>query len=159
MKYIEGKQAWLSMSNYRSLLDPIILSTVPHYLVVLLFIYNRKNYIRPVYYLGYTVTIAVSSTLSIMWHRNHEHKNWVFYADYLFAIIWTIYDIVGALLYSTNKYINIVVILNLSVCLINLLVDLLDKQKIISYKYGHTFWHIISITKSIYVVYIIGYKI
>jgi hypothetical protein len=78
----------------RSMLEPVMLSTVPHFLS-LLFVagcYNGTH--ADSLWSAYTAVVIVSSTLSLLWHGQREKKNIIFWADYAFALAWIIFDIV-----------------------------------------------------------------
>ena len=141
---------------YRNYIDKVVLSTIPHY-ISLFFIFNNDMNDNK-YYIVYIVTVIISSTLSLYWHILKEPKNIVFYADYLFAVIWTILEIILITIKGDFSDIIAVIFLNKLVFITNQLVNYLSKKDIIIYEKGHSIWHILSSLKCIYVSYLIGYK-
>lgn len=109
-------------------------------------------------YTGYSIIIGCSSTLSVLWHRNKEPKNILFWLDYGLAGIWTIYDLLMAILLKPTYYIFVICLLNCIILITNYMVDYLDRTHRIAYVKGHTLWHILSAMKSIYVAYLLGCK-
>ena len=127
--------AFPAVTIKRSFLDPIILSTLPHGLAILV----------PVG-IGYSLLVALSTTLSVLWHRYGEPKSILFWLDYLVAFVWTVVDIALAL---PTPVLLPVILLN-GLCLVtNQLADALARQGLVSYETGHTAWHLLSCVKAI----------
>ena len=138
----------------RPLTHPIILTTLPHFLSIGLV----ANCISPTYpgiYIGYSAVIGCSSVLSVLWHRQHEPYSILFWLDYAFAGIWTIYDCILAGLLKSSYILAIVCILNIITIILNQLVDNLARKEIVQYDTGHSMWHLISVSKTILVAYLV----
>ena len=140
----------------RSPFDPILLSTAPHS-IALLFVAGCQNPEKyPGLYTGYSIVIGTSSLLSLLWHRQYEKKNILFWLDYGFALIWTLYDCaIGLIVTSIPSFITIL-LLN-SICILtNQLGDWLSKNNYMSYEKAHSAWHLLNVIKSIFVSYLVG---
>lgn len=131
----------------RAFTDPVILSTLPHILSIA---YISGCIGKGAAYDIYAGIICISSSLSIAWHIHREPRNMLFYLDYIFALAWSIGDIVMAPLLQS-------MLLNLCVLSANLLSDYLAKKGIIPYDIGHSIWHVMSSAKSIYISYLVRY--
>lgn len=145
-------------SKWRSFLDPVILSTLPHYLPIIFVAgcSTPANEKYPGIYEAYTATILISSTLSIIWHSHHERKNIWFWLDYLFAFIWTVFDFVLAILKAPLPSILTVFLLNGFVLITNQMGDYLDRKGLVPYQQAHSLWHIFSWVKATFVAYLVG---
>lgn len=141
----------LFSGTWRSPFEPIMLSTVPHYFA-LLFIAGCGGNIH----MGYAIVIAVSSTLSLVWHGRSEPKDWTFWADYSFATLWTVYDFYLAIWHAPLSSTITVFFLNIVVLLTNKLGDWVGNQGFIDYHVAHSSWHILSSAKSTLVAFLVG---
>lgn len=106
----------------------LVLSTLPHYVAIA---YSENT--------GYTITILVSSTLSVVWHALGEPYGIWMYLDYFAALCWFLYE-----LYLGKNKITIL-LLNGVVFTLN---RLIPQEHYIVY---HSIWHLISSMKSIYI--------
>jgi hypothetical protein len=106
-------------------------------------------------YMGYCAVIGISSILSVLWHRTHESRSALFWLDYGFAGIWTLYDCLLAAL-KPPFILLLVCTLNITTIILNQLVDYLAKKEILSYEIGHSIWHLFSASKSILVAYLVS---
>jgi len=140
------------MSTVRTLIDPVILSTLPHFLA-LYFVLGRAR--SSALFAAYAAIIAASATLSIAWHAQHERKNWIFIADYAFALVWTLGDFYVAFVAQPSA-LPTVAIANAAVLVANWLTDHWAREGTLSYARGHSAWHLLSCAKSIYVAYLLG---
>ncbi len=124
----------------------LVISTIPHYLVI---------FLVPIPF--YNVIVFLSASLSILWHYNNDKATSLLgILDHLFALFWFICDIY----YFTNTpYLQTVLALNICCALVNYLVEQLHRRQIINYKYGHSVWHLLSISKCIYIGNLINYII
>ena len=143
-------------SEFRSFTDPVILSTIPHYLALLFVAGCQRGPLLAGLYLAYAITIGISSTLSLIWHFQKERKNIFFYLDYAFALFWTIGDFVVAIATSPLHVILTMIFLNIIVLLTNQLGDYLALHKMIGYETGHAAWHLLSCAKAVFVAYLVG---
>jgi hypothetical protein len=104
----------------------------------------------------YAAIIAISSSLSLVWHFQKERKNIFFWLDYGFAMGWTIMDFTVAISTAPVHIILTVAFFNIIVFLTNQLVDFLDRKGFVPYEIGHAAWHVLSFSKSIFVAYLVG---
>lgn len=123
------------MYKYRAILDPIILSILPHFITLY---YTLDN-------LFYSSIIILSSCSSIVWHYEFENNYNYYLIDYFFALLLTSYEI-----YYTNE---IIIVLNSNVLIlfINKLTDILSYYNILNYNTGHTFFHLSHSLKTIFI--------
>ena len=142
-------------SMWRSPTDPVILSTIPHFLSLMFVTGCDRGPLMDIYS-TYTVIIAISSLLSLVWHFQKERKNIFFWLDYGFALAWTIMDLTVAISTAPVHVILTVAFLNIIVLLTNQLCDFLDRKGFVPYEFGHATWHLLSSTKSIFVAYLVG---
>ena len=144
--------SWGKIPSWRSLADPVVLSTLPHFLA-LCFILNRAR--SSPLFAFYAAVIATSATLSIAWHAQHERKDWVFWADYALAMVWTITDFYVA--FATRpSALSSVAVANTTVLVANWLTDHWARKGTLPYAQGHSAWHLLSCAKSMYVAYLLG---
>ena len=139
----------------RSCIHPIILTTLPHFFSIGMVV-NSTSLQYPGIYIGYCVVIGCSSILSVIWHHHHEPKSILFWLDYTFAGIWTLYDCILASLLKPSYSIILVCMLNIITIIFNQLVDYLAKKELILYETGHSIWHLFSASKSILVAYLLS---
>lgn len=140
------------VAKMRSLADPVVLSTLPHFLV-LCFLLDRAC--SSPLFAAYAAIIAISATLSIVWHARHERKDWVFWADYTLAMAWTVMEFYVA--FATRPTaLSSVAISNTSVLVANWLTDHWAREGTLPYALGHSAWHLLSCAKSMYVAYLLG---
>ena len=90
---------------------------------------RRGRYPSPTY----ALLIALSTTLSLLWHGRHEPRDWTFYADYTLATLWTSYEFYLAL---QAQVFVLVLLLNSVTLLTNHLSD-----RHWRYRTAHTLWH------------------
>jgi hypothetical protein len=152
-KLLEKKE---ETPKWRSPIDPVLLSTAPHF-IALLFVAGCQDPIKyPGLYTGYSVVVGTSSLLSLLWHGQHEKKNILFWLDYGFAFVWAAYDgVLGLTVASVPSFITIL-LLNGICILTNHLGDWLSKNNYMSYQKAHSTWHLLNVVKSIFVSYLIG---
>lgn len=112
----------------------LVWSTLPHY-AALWFVAGCGD---P----GYAGVVAVSSTLSWLWHLRREPRDALFWADYFFAVVWAVYD---AYLYKPTLVLNVIVLLA------NKLSD-----GAADYEKAHALWHLLSSAKTLWVANHVG---
>jgi hypothetical protein len=139
---------------WRSPTDPIILSTIPHFLSLVYATGCEMDHLTNLYNIYITVIVS-SSTLSVMWHIQSERRNIIFWLDYGFAIAWTTMDLTVALSTQPIHILITVSFLNFIVFITNHMGDFLDRKGLVPYQIGHTYWHIISSSKSVIVAYLL----
>jgi hypothetical protein len=142
----------VKLRNKRHFTDPILLSTLPHYLP-LLFVVNCDRTQR--FYLAYSIVVALSASLSLIWHGQREPHNWLFWLDYGMAFLWTMLDLFAAVTVCPNETVAIVG-LNVCVCVAHVASDHMAKTGVVTYEWGHCCWHVMSSVKSTVVAYVIG---
>ena len=120
----------------------LILTTLPHF-IPLYYIFNDKLY--------FTI-VLFSGTFSISWHYLCEPKNFVFVIDYLFGLIWSLYELGIVYIYLYEMF-YVTILLNLIVLSNNILMDHISRNNLVSYKYAHSIFHITSSLKTIYIAY------
>jgi hypothetical protein len=113
------------MKNYRHNLDLIILTIIPHY-IALCFTY------KDIYY---STIIILASSSSILWHQKRENDTYLYILDHFFAGMLTTYEIYNNDCYCTAIYVNLFTLL------VNRITDLLSTNKILKYRFGHSFFH------------------
>jgi hypothetical protein len=119
-------------------MNPLIISTLPHYLAIYPVVSVYKTYTSE-----YIHTILVSSTLSILYHAYEESNPIVTVLDYCAAFVWIAYDI--KLSIDTKKW-NQILFLNGLICILNLSVIYTK-----NYVLFHSLWHLLSAAKCFYV--------
>lgn len=72
-----------NLIKYREILDPIMLSILPHFITLY---YTIDN-------LYYSSIIILSSCSSIIWHYEFENNYNYYLIDYFFAILLTTYEL------------------------------------------------------------------
>ncbi len=117
-------------------MNTLSLTTLPHYLSI----YPMWN--RPYY----PLIVSASTTLSFLYHSYSESNHVITACDYLIALLWAAYDL---RLSSRARY-RIVLALNTVIFLINISIAY-DKN----YVYYHSFWHLLSATKSLYISHLL----
>lgn len=110
----------------------IVLTTLPHF-IALAFAFTTP---------WYASVVLLSSSLSVAWHVNYERKNWLYYADHLMAGVWCASDVY---LLPTPSVVG----LNAIVFLLNVLATT---------EALHSWWHLLSASKSIYVAYLVFHR-
>ena len=123
------------MYKYRDILDPILISILPHFITLY---YTLDN-------LYYSSIIILSSCSSIVWHYDFENNYNYYLIDYFFALLLTSYEIL-----YTNEVMT-VLNCNILIFFINKLTDMLSYYKILNYTLGHTFFHISHSLKTIFI--------
>jgi hypothetical protein len=115
----------------------LILSTLPHYFAILPWLHARKMCTE------YPFVIFVSTTLSVLWHACDQPPNsLLFYADYLAATVWFLYDLkIG--LYASEIRLETVFLLNALIFILNIYTG--------PNNIAHVMWHIVSALKCIYI--------
>lgn len=125
--------------KYRCNGDIIVLSIFPH-IISLWFTTNN---------ILYTSIIISSSVSSYFWHMNCEPKNSLLFIDYTFAGVLSVYEVRNV--YMNNyDYFYTSILLNIGVLVFNKLVYILSIYNYISYKPWHSFYHILSSLKTIF---------
>ena len=137
---------------WRSPTDPVILSTIPHFLSLLFVTKCKLGQIMNIY----AVIILISSLLSLVWHFQKEPKNIFFWLDYGFALVWVFIEFIVAILTAPIYFILTIAFFNIIILFTNKFVDFLDYNGFVSYEYGHTTWHLLSCLKSIFISYMLG---
>ena len=124
----------------------LIISTLPHFCSILPLIKYYRNYT-----LGYISIIIVSSTFSILYHLTKESNYLITYLDYLFAILWAIYDLYFGYTLRNNKTLYSIILGNSIVFIINMQIPY-DQN----YMLNHSIWHTINACKCFYISFAIG---
>jgi len=146
--------------QWRSLSDPIVVSTLPHLLAsaaVVGSVLSPTCHSCPWLMVGYAATAAVSSVLSIVWHMSHERRSIVSWLDYAFAALWTAYDIVAAASVCTPTAVVLVAGLDAATFTANQATDWLAGRSIVPYETAHSYWHVLSCIKSVAVACLLGH--
>jgi hypothetical protein len=123
------------MYKYRKILDPILISILPHFITLY---YTLDN-------LYYSSIIILSSCSSIIWHYEFENNYNYYLIDYFFALLLTSCEI-----FYTNQVITVLKC-NILMLFINKFTDILSYYKILNYTSGHTFFHISNSLKTIFI--------
>lgn len=131
------------MRRERSCLDPLILSTLLHLVACSLGV-------------GYGLLVALSTTLSVLWHWQGEPPGLLARADYLVAGVWVGVDITLAVWTCPLPVVLEIILLTALVGLTNLLVDGLARHGWVPYETGHTAWHLLSAAKAALVATLLG---
>jgi hypothetical protein len=113
-------------------MNPLVLSTIPHYLSIIPLISQYKRYNQ------YIAVICISTTLSALWHYKSEPRGIILYADYLFASIWAAIE---------AYYIKESIILNAAILYMNININKDNRYYIIQ----HSAWHLLNATKAFYI--------
>ena len=124
-----------NLINYRKILDPILLSILPHFITLY---YTKDN-------LYYSTIIILSSCSSIIWHYEFENNYNYYLIDYFFALVLSAYEI------SYTEDIITVFNCNILMLFINKMTDIFSQYNIINYTIGHTFFHISHSLKTIFI--------
>jgi hypothetical protein len=144
-----------NINKPRSILDPIILTTLPHFLATIFVLDCHHHDItrneEDILLFIYAYIIIISTTLSIFWHRSRESYGVIFTLDYIFALLWTSMEIVLSFLYLSSDQVADVILFNLAVMLLNKVGD-----KLSSYRLAHSMWHLLNVAKASYVAKEIG---
>ena len=119
--------------------DPIIITILPH---IFALYYVKTDVI-------YTTIIISSVCSSYIWHRHCEPHNCLFVIDYTFASILSTYEVVNIYI-NKKELLTLCIILNVSVLMFNKIVYVLTLKKYIQYKPWHSFYHILSSLKTIF---------
>lgn len=131
----------------RSFLDPIVLSTLPHFFTLGLVVYSTQlSFI----FVLYSVVVFISTTLSIVWHLQFERKTVWFWLDYTFAFLWTLIEIFLAFEFHITQTI---ILLNVVVFVLNQVCEYAVYGRY--YDQLHSIWHLISSVKAAYVAHLI----
>ena len=118
----------------------LIISTLPHYLVLL---------VGPTKL--YNSVVFCSSTLSVLWHYSDTPANsFLGVLDHIFAAIWLAADYYY---FRNTPLLQRMFIVNTITFLANMYVTHLDKHRLVPYYIGHSYWHLLSAAKSIYLAH------
>jgi len=127
----------------RSFSSNIILTTIPH-LFSLFFTFDNFFY----------SSIIISSTItSILWHRKKEPSNILLILDYSSAGILSFYEIYRSY-YIYNRIFTVALYSNIYVLIFNKLVYFLSTKNTIEYSSWHSFYHVLSFIKTIFVAFL-----
>jgi hypothetical protein len=122
------------------LMEPVlVLSTLPHFLTLLVPLNCGGGIHSP-----YPWVILVSSTLSVLWHLDAEHRRFCA-LDILFAGLWGTYDILLSAMTGNFNIVLTVGFLNFSICILSHHIH--KNQR--SYVWNHSIWHLLSAAKCI----------
>jgi hypothetical protein len=119
-------------------MNPLVISTLPHYLAIYPVVSVYKTYTSE-----YIHIILASSTLSIVYHIYEESNPFLTFLDYLVAFVWLAYDL--KLSMDTKQWKQIL-FLNGLICTLNLSVTYTK-----NYVLFHSLWHLLSAAKCFYV--------
>jgi hypothetical protein len=114
----------------------LIISTFPHYLSLT----PRIN--------TYNLVVALSATLSALWHWYGEPRSLLLFLDYFFAGLWAVIDLYNAL----PRKILPIIALNIIVFITNLCIKYDN-----NYWFYHSLWHLLSSAKCYYVSHRLTY--
>lgn len=114
----------------------LILTTLPHY-AALYYTYDKDIY--------HSIIIISSTLSSILWHKYHTNK-YLYIIDHILALSLSSYEIL-----NTTKNQESVIYITLFTFLISKITDLLAQYKILNYKTGHSIYHLVSVSKTIYI--------
>jgi hypothetical protein len=122
--------------------NPLVISTLPHYLVLFIGPTKLYNYV-----------VFCSTTLSVLWHHSNTSANsFLGTLDHIFALIWFVTDY-----YYFHKIDDVfkMFLLNALTALTNMYVTYLDKERVLPYVIGHSYWHLLSAAKSLYLAHLL----
>ena len=144
----------------RKFTDPLVLTTFPHFLCLLWCDDFRWSWGTPIDMINpvlfcYPFIIIISTILSVLWHRSREPMGCLFLADYGCAILWVIVEVFlsfsqSPIFLSLNT--TVIILLNIATFMMNQLADILAIFNIVSYKFGHSCWHLFSALKCVFIV-------
>jgi hypothetical protein len=118
----------------------LIISTLPHYIVLLISPIKLYNFI-----------VFCSSTMSVLWHySNTPASSFLGIIDHIFAFIWLAADYYY---FKNTPFLCQMYTINSLIFLANMYVSYLDEHNILPYYTGHSLWHLLSATKSIYLAH------
>ena len=109
----------------------IVTSTLPHALSLIPISGLRRRR-------AMAITIAISTTFSVLWHLAEEPTGWLYWMDYSAAGIWTVMEV------SYSNRLNEAILLNLAVFCLHLLAGFKGDANYILY---HSLWHLVSSSK------------
>lgn len=122
---------------YRQNFEPILWTTSLHFLSLY---FTMSNFY-------YSSIVILSTSSSIIWHREYECSYNQYVLDYFFATLLTMFEI-----HNGNDK-TFIIYANLFVFIVNKATDVLSSHKILKYTTAHSFFHIISSIKTIYISY------
>ena len=133
-----------SSLSRRSLLHPLLLSTLPHFLTLLAGggCSAKATFLSHLY----PVVVTISSSLSLLWHASFEAVGWVGFMDYAFAALWVATEVALAGTRGDPHTVVGVLLVNAIATLANVAVDQLARSGIVQYETGHSVWHLLSAT-------------
>ena len=123
------------MKQSRTKFDFIILTTLPHFMT-LYYTYDD---------LLYTAIVTMATLSSLSWHLTHESSQALLYIDYSCALLLGFYETYK----SSDKF--FIMQLNAGLFIINKLMDVVSKYRILKYNKSHCFFHITSCIKTYYI--------
>ena len=133
-------------NNYNNNMNFLIISTFPHYIVLL---------VGPTKL--YNSVVFCSSTLSVLWHySNTPVSSYLGILDHIFAFIWLATDYYY---FKDTQYLQRMIIINALTFFANIYVSYLDKHNVVPYHIGHSVWHLLSAAKSIYLAHSLNSKL
>lgn len=109
------------------------LTTLPHVLAVFMSP-------SPVY----SCIVVTSTTISVLWHLKREPRGWCMFIDYLMGYVWFIADIHYSIKADTFVYVTA---MNAYILALKYIALWLEKENILSYAYGLSIWHALSVIK------------
>jgi len=133
--------------------DPLVLSTLPHYICIL--IIHGVDDDLSISSCFYSSVVLISSTLSLMWHLYREPISLIYWLDYGFAVMWVAVEMLMALAETSISIVLTILLLNIFVAFTNQISDYLAVFRVITYTYGHSIWHLLSSCKCIFVAIIL----
>ena len=154
-----GRNVSPGPGKIRKFTDPLVFTTFPHFLCLLWcheFCWPRITsmyLINPALFC-YPFIIIISTVLSVLWHRSKEPMGYLFWADYGCAILWVIVEVFlsfsqSPVFLSLNT--TVIILLNMTTFMMNQLADILAIFNIVSYKFGHSCWHLFSALKCVFI--------
>jgi hypothetical protein len=132
---------YLNVNGHRHVMNLLILSTLPHYIVLL---------VGPTKL--YNSVVFCSSSLSVLWHYSDTPATSLLGTlDHLFALFWLLAD---CYYFWETRFLQRMLLING--------ISFLAAQvapHLLSYYVGHSIWHLLSVAKSVYLAYLLRYSI
>lgn len=102
----------------------------------------------------YSYLVVSSTTLSVAWHASEGNQiSTLAVLDNGLGLFWGLTDL--ALAWPTSNF-AAVLNLNAAIFLLNIYVNYLDKHRQYPYSLGHSFWHILSVLKCLWVAQLLS---
>jgi predicted membrane channel-forming protein YqfA (hemolysin III family) len=140
------------ISFRRPMWDPLIVSTLPHYITLIFVVFpDNGSLLLHIY----SLIAFLSSTLSVIWHLKGEPYDWSFIADYSLAFLWIVVEVVAVIVRTCPVPIVLTLFLNIVVFCVNQVIHFVKNERW-TYKMLHSYWHLLSAFKTVSVAYLVG---